>query len=266
MSFRTVSTAPNTHRATRHLNCLWGVQGLIVSTGPIVIKASAGALVVGKDYALQLGEGDDAGKARIVLDKDGRRLGKLGKDGGRLVFGSIAEIDPGAPQRKQACAWRRVDDIIEFDLPDWTCKSKPAVAERKSLPAPAKVSAPPAAAVPPVAAPEKKANGVAADRREVIKGVTVSFAADDGFSSISYGNKRVNVASAEAKLATRLLSGAPNPVGRAFLCKALCPGIRADDANIMLDKDARGLKPALEAIGLTLNVVKGVGFAIGGLK
>lgn len=279
MTFRTIFMPHDTHVTAPGLRCTWGTAGLTVSLGVIGATEAKDVLVYGQRYTFQLGEDADAGRARIIRDRMGRAYSRLGANGGRIQFGIIPDIDPGTPQKKEDCLWRVIDEkTIEITLPEWASKdrdgrtcNKPlqvASAPTASKPKAALVAAPQAPAPVPAVAPPARVtpappptNGV---RREVIKGVTVSFAVED--ESISFGDKIMDVTAGAAKLATRLLSGAPNPVGRNFLCKALYPGMRSDEANVKLANDAQGLKPALEAIGLKLNVVKGIGFAIGGLS
>lgn len=267
--FRTIFMQCNTHASTPFLRCAWGTSGLTISLGALGMAEAKDALMIGQRYVFQLGENEDAGQARIIRDRRGRSFSKLGVGGGRIQCGIIPDIDPGGPKKPEDCLWRVIDEnTIEFTLPKWGARKhlddKPAAVASKTVTKDAAL----APASPPAAAPSARltpapppTNGV---RREVIKGVTVSFAIED--ESISFGDKIMDVTPGAAKLATRLLSGAPNPVGRNFLCKALYPGMRSDEANVKLANDAQGLKPALEAIGLKLNVVKGIGFAIGGLS
>lgn len=263
MSFRSVVAAPKRKSGTRGIGCAFGKHGLMISCGAASIDETG--LRLGERYGLLLGEGEDAGRARIVRadQRGGRMLSRMGSGGARIQFGLIAEFGDDI-RTCERVLWKRIDkDTLEIVLPGWaapravdkTAAISGSVAERPKQPI-----SPPKPPAPSVVAKPKPA---ASSKAQFVKGLTIEFKFEE--ESIAFRDKVMDVTATEAALALRLANGAPSAVGRSFLLKHVYPALRIDDGNVMLDRDAKSLAKALEAIGLKLNTVKGIGFSIGGL-
>lgn len=264
MSFRPVAAAPKKARG-RGLGCAMGRHGLMISCA----QASIGdaGLKLGERYALHLGEGEDAGRVRLVKadQRGGRMLSRMGSGGARIQFGLIPELGDSETVRPcERVLWERIDkDTLEIVLPEWSSPrpvDKSAVVSGLVAERPRQPIVPPKPPAPAVVAKPKSA---ASSKAQFVKGLTIEFKFEE--ESVAFRNKVMDVTASEAALALRLANGAPSAVARSFLLKHVYPGLRTDDANVLLDRDARSLAQALEAIGLKLNTVKGVGFSIGGL-
>lgn len=263
MSFHPVAAAPT--RARVHgIGCCYGKHGFMISCG--AVGAQEVGLTIGERYGLQLGQGDDAGRARIVLadHQGGRMLSRMGGGGARIQFGRIPALGISGIRPCERVLWKRIDkDTLEITLPDWA----PSFSVPKSLEVtferPAHAQAEKAQSKPPAPSMVAKPKPAASSKAQFVKGLTIEFKFEE--ESITFRDKVMDVTATEAALALRLANGAPSAVARSFLLRHVYPALRIDDGNVMLDRDARSLAKALEAIGLKLNTVKGIGFSIGGL-
>ncbi|MCK1583233.1 response regulator transcription factor [Bradyrhizobium sp. 168] len=193
-------------------------------------------------FAVLLGTEDDAGKLRIMHDKDGVPCAREFKRTGAFFFklGTVPAI--GTLQRKQQrTAARLVDGGIEVDIPP---DDGP-----KLLAAPAKSSqAPTKPAAPKTSAGETFGN--------------VVINAGDDEESITFKGKTVAISAREAKFLKILAKPRPNAVGLPFIIDKLWDGRAPSSAQVMVIALATDLKKSLPSIGLTVNHVKGVGYQL----
>ncbi|TGN90898.1 helix-turn-helix domain-containing protein [Bradyrhizobium yuanmingense] len=204
-------------------------------------------------FAVLLGTEDDAGKLRIVHDPDGVPCAREFKRTGAFFFklGMVPAI--GTLQRKQQRTGARlVDGAIEIDIPpDDGPKLLPAPSARSE----ASSQAPRApAAGPPKSAATRTTAG------QTIGDVVINAAEDQ--ESITFKGKSLAVSAREAKFLTILAKPRPNPVGTGFITDKLWDGRPPASAHVMLGQLVTDLKKSLPSIGLTVALVKGVGYQL----
>jgi hypothetical protein len=223
----------------------------------------------GNEIAVQIGEGDDAGKLRLV--RGGKpsiaALRVLSKGGASVDLGHIASLNDGGASDLVGVDARVIDkDTVEIALPDW---SAPPAAdevagddegrdERPSAP-PSTRAAPAPAPRPPVPA---KPNG-GAKRVEppvTINGVHIDFTPDA--ETVTFKTKAMEVTKRQAQMIAALARGMPNPIARDFLRTKLFGQNDKAAAELALDTISMDLLKAVGGIGLVLKTVKGVGFAL----
>ncbi|MEY9466319.1 DNA-binding response OmpR family regulator [Bradyrhizobium ottawaense] len=205
-------------------------------------------------FAILLGTDDDAGKLRIEHDANGVPCAREFKRTGAFFFklGMVPAI--GTLQRKQQRTGARlVDGGIEIDIPK---DDGPRL-----LPAPAKPAAAgeqkgasPGAGAPRGATPKDKLAG------ETFGDVVINTAEDQ--ESITFKGKGLAVSAREAKFLTILAKPRPNPVGTGFITDKLWDGRPPTSAHVMLGQLVTDLKRSLPSIGLTVSLVKGVGYQL----
>lgn len=206
-------------------------------------------------FAILLGTEDDSGKLRIVHDKDGAPCAREFKRTGAFFFklGMVPAI--GTLQRKQQRTGARlVDGGIEVDIP-------PADGP-KLLPAPAEAPAAKRDAAPAAGAAKGNAGGDLdrASRGEAIGDVVINAVEDQ--ESITFKGKSLAISDREAKLLKILAKPRPNPVGTGFITDKLWNGRPPASAHVMLGQLVTDLKKSLPSIGLTVSLVKGVGYQL----
>jgi hypothetical protein len=196
-------------------------------------------------FAVLLGNEEDAGKLRIVHDTNGVPCAREFKRTGAFFFklGMVPAI--GTLQRKQQRTGARlVDGGIEVDIPpNDGPKLLPA-------PTPAKQAAPKPSAGDPARA----------SRGEVIGDVIINAVEDQ--ESITFKGKSLAISDREAKLLKILAKPRPTPVGTGFITEKLWDGRPPASAHVMLGQLVTDLKKSLPSIGLTVSLVKGVGYQL----
>lgn len=116
-----------------------GVSRLLLTLGAETLKAFTTADPFEERWRVLLGEDEDAGSIRVMLDSDGEfRLSRLRGGAGRLTLGAIGGLADARIHGKP-CHWSRVSNLcIEIDLPPaFFAKGAMAVA------VPARIAAPP---------------------------------------------------------------------------------------------------------------------------
>jgi hypothetical protein len=217
-------------------------------------------------FGLQIGQGDTAGKVRVV-----RRTAKATgfarwlKTGALLLdFGHLAPFGDRGSLKADAVA-RTIDpDTVEITLPEF-CFEDEAEGEDEEPPTPprAAAAAPPAKPTAPFA---PKPASSAAPARAIgeppftANGVTVSFDKDE--ERITFAGKETEITYRQALICAALAKAMPNAVNRGFLITRVF-GLRPPaTAEMVLDQIAIDLGKALPTIGLKLRNTKGVGFAL----
>lgn len=221
----------------------------------------------GERCAAQVGEGDDAGKLRIVRNgkpaiAEFREL----KGGYMFDLGFIASLNDGKESDLIPIDAAIIDaDTVELLLPDWGRLGESAEEEdSEAIEQPS--AAPPAArGHAPIAAAPKQIAAASRDTGKheppiVHNGVTIVFAPDA--ESVSYRGKSMEVTARQAQLVALLARAMPNSVGREFIKPRLFGGKIGPHADGVLDTMAMDLGKALGAIGLVLRNTKGIGFAL----
>lgn len=226
----------------------------------------------GNEIAVQIGEGDDAGKLRLV--RGGKptiaALRVLSKGGASVDLGHIASLNDGGASDLVGVDARVIDkDTVEIVLPDWS--AVPAAAAEDEGDDAAQEERPPAAppstreAHAPAPRPSMpvKPNNRGAKRVEppvTINGVHINFTPDAEI--VSFKSKAMEVTRRQAQMIAALARGMPNPIGRDFLRTKLFGQNDRLAAELALDTISMDLTKALGGIGLVLKTVKGVGFAL----
>lgn len=212
---------------------------------------------------LQIGKGEDAGRARIVRGSK-REVGKvkMSRFGVfRFDFGSVEAL--GSQQRKAApCDARKIDEnTVELVLPDW---SETEVEDDATAPTPRR-----AAAGAEIASKSKPGNAPpskpkTSQQRDVItlQGITIDLTEDD--ESITSGEVTMEITDRQAAFFDALMGGMPSPIGRDFLCKRVfgLASARSMQSDVQLDMIAADAKAIAAKIGLEVKTIKGIGYAL----
>lgn len=132
-------------------------------------------------------------------------------------------------------------------------------------PAPSAVALPAVAPAPALAAPHRGAKGARVARKPRAAAAAETFAEPATANGVtvagnvvSYGGKSITVTAGEAALAAELAKVMPNVGDRDRLVKALWGRVDESTRN-MLGQRARALNESVEAIGLKVTSVRGIG-------
>lgn len=207
------------------------------------------ALKRGDRMQVLVGTGEHKGLLRLRRDPEKGTAGTrpLGTGAFILNVGHIPHFGLVEVHR-HPCEARALDaETLEISLPDW---SKLVPAQKPAAPESQQRADPP------------HNGGIAARPPLKILGAVIDSAPDN--ESIAFRGKTMELTTVQAAFAVTLVRAKGATIGRDFLRKNLVPGKLLTDS--MVDAVAEpGLKQALQAVGLTLRSVKGVGFSVGGL-
>lgn len=93
-----------------------------------------------------------------------------------------------------------------------------------------------------------------------LNGVTIDPSADN--QRVSFNGKETEITARQAELLIMLARGMPNPIGSEFLCRKLFPARNADSAAQGVSLLKAETAAAVEAIGLEVFTVRGVGLVL----
>lgn len=210
----------------------------------------------GESVAVQLGEGDDAGKMRLVRDgAPAIAAVRLNQKGGMTFdLGHLPSLNDGEPSDKIAVDARIIDkNTVEIVLPDWS--AAPATRDDDE-----REEAPPARIAPPQSRSKSNGHGPREPSATTINGVHIDFTADN--ETIAFKGKEMEVTKRQAQMIAMMARGMPNPIGREHLRTKLFGQNDKESSEAALDMIASDLTKALGAVGLALNTVKGIGFGL----
>lgn len=226
------------------------------SSRPAAIVAIGAALAleagftVASRFTILIGNDEDAGRLRIVAEKDGIVAARELKGGGLLLnLGYVPAIGVEPCKKKPTDASLVAEHAVEVHIPDFT-EGRPRLLAPPQ-PAPDRPTPKPAKPAPQVR-PES-------GRGETYHGITIEFAEDE--ESVSFRGKVVEVTTRQAVLVKLLARPMPQPVAESFLIKA-CWHPVPKDAAAMLRQMTDDLRSPLASLGLALKAVKGVGYQL----
>lgn len=221
---------------SKHGKTIVSVRGDLVAT--------AGFKADGK-FVVLLGKEDDAGKIRIINDKDGVACARQLMKTGAFFFnlGMVPAIGTVQVKQVQTLA-RAIKDGVEIDIPNMGPK----------------LLAPPQKAAAPESGGEDAGAG-GEPSGEKIGDVWIDDT--DGRESISFKGRSVAIGAREAEFLVILARVRPNVVAPAFIIgKLWAAGKAPNSAGLQIGQLATDLKKSLPSIGLTVNLVKGVGYQL----
>jgi hypothetical protein len=199
-------------------------KGLTKSKTPhlmISIPTTISGVSKKKFFMLQLGTGEDAGKARISGRAAATKHTVERRDlmhATTFDFGFVPMLGDDAAAKEFVGVRKISDDEFEIDLPKWfSAEREPAPPCDEEEAAPPHIPlAGGTGPAKPVARPASRQTG---GDPQVIKGLSINLALDD--ESISFAGKETDITTDQACLALALAKGAPNPIGRDHLLKKL---------------------------------------------
>jgi hypothetical protein len=198
-------------------------------------------------FSAMLGTDDDAGKLRIVKDKNGVACAReLARTGGFFFRLGMVPAIGVTPHKQRPIEARLVEGGIEIDIPEDDAP--------KRLPPPAKRADEATTTVTANVGARKEGDAKA------INGIFIDLTQDD--ESVTFRGKSTEVTTRQAKLVSLLARPRPQPVGESFLIGALWDGKPPANAKDQLKQMAADLQAGLSPIGLDLRPVKGVGYQL----
>lgn len=247
---------------------LW-VRGRKTQSLPTLLIALRAPLMGGlkwkpKDtFGLQIGQGDNAGKVRVV-----RRATKATafarwlKTGSLLLdFGHIAHFGERGSLKMDALA-RVIDpDTIEVTIPEFEFEDEEQPEEEPAEPEAQAAAARPTPPPAPVGTSPKPAPAKSLGEPPITaNGITVRFDRDE--ERIEHAGKQMEVTLRQAVVLGALTRAMPNPVNRGFLITKVFGMRPPATADLVLDQIVMDLPKSLESLGLKIRNQKGVGFAL----
>lgn len=201
--------------------------------------AQDAGLTRGGKVHLSLGTGADAGKIRIESAEDGAFTARLLNGGAVLVDGGFIEAIGTSAQKKRSTSARSISPgIVEVDIPAFGADE----IGDDACPSP------------------NSTRPKAHQKSKTVNGVAINLTLDD--ESVTFAGKTVEVTTRQARFIYLLARPRPTPVAVPFLTNALWDGKPPATALLSLKQMAADLQTALSPIGLSVNLVKGVGYQL----
>lgn len=215
--------------------------------------AASIAWKAGEPVGLQVGDGDHAGRIRIVRLKKGAAseiatVRRMQKGGMTFDLGHIPQLGI-EPHDKAATDAQAIDaDTIELNIPEWDDAAQAAGDDDEQEQIPRD---------PPRARQPARVNGTTVLTKY---GITIDLEHDA--ESIAFNKKTMDLTTRQAAVVATLLRAYPQFVNRPFILKNALADVPHHTQDASLDLIVGDLAKALAGIGLQLKNQKGVGLAL----